>query len=344
MGVSNEKLRAVQVGCGGRAQAHISSMISSGAIDLVALCDMDEKKLQEAGKKHSIARLYRSMEEMIQKEKPELVDICTPPTIRTSIVEPAIKAGAPAILIEKPIALTPSESRRLVELGKDRLIAVNTQYQWMPHWQRIWGLLKEKALGEIRLLRASCGVNILEQGPHDLDLALTAARVSGLPDPQWVTASCNGVERFGKFPVPHDTSATIGLGDARLHFNAGPSAPMVPGEDCPWYQQQVEIIGNKGRAWVSLNKGGSLWLNGKIEEFETGWPRGDNEAQPAMFRNLRDVLKTGTWKTFPTRVEVSAQISDVMFACYASALGGGRVKLPAQFEDNLIERIEGLPK
>jgi hypothetical protein len=55
-------------------------------------------------------------------------------------------------------------------------------------------------------------------------------------------------------------------------------------------------------------------------------------------------LKAGTWKTFPTRVEVSAQISDVMFACYASALGAGRVKLPTQFEDNLIERIEGLPK
>jgi predicted dehydrogenase len=341
---ANGKLRAVQVGCGGRAQTHMASMIKSGAIDLVAICDIDEPKLKAAAEKFKVAKTYKNMGEMIQKEKPEFVDICTPPTIRTSIVEPAIKAGAPAILIEKPIALVPSESRRLVELGKDRLICVNTQYQWMSHWQRIWGLLKEKALGEIRLLRASCGVNILEQGPHDLDLALKAARISGLPNPEWVVAQCWGVERFGKLPVPHDTSATVGLGDARLHFNAGPSAPNVPGESVIYLQQQVEIIGSKGRIWVSLNKGGSIWIDGKHEELDTNWPRGDAESQPALYVSIRDALHNNTWREFPTRVEVSAQISDVMFACYASALGGGKVKLPSEFPDDLVDKLEGLPK
>jgi len=34
----------------------------------------------------------------------------------------------------------------------------------------------------------------------------------------------------------------------------------------------------------------------------------------------------------------------VIFACYASALGGGRVKLPAQFQDSLVDKLESLPK
>src|SRR5215213_9759961 len=167
---SDTKLRILQVGCGGRAKAHIAAMQACGAVELLALCDLDEKRLNTAGEQFGIERRYRDMGEAIRAEQPDLVDIVTPPTLRAAIVEPAIAAGARALLIEKPIALTPSEMRRLVELGHDRLIAVNTQYQWMPHWQRIWQLLREQQLGEIRMIRASTGCNILEQGPHILDL------------------------------------------------------------------------------------------------------------------------------------------------------------------------------
>src|SRR5215213_2815818 len=110
---SDTKLRILQVGCGGRARAHIAAMQACGAVDLLALCDLDEQRLNAAGDQFGIERRYRDMAE----------------AIRASIVEPAIEAGARALLIEKPLALTPSEARRLVDLGRDRLIAVNTQYQ-----------------------------------------------------------------------------------------------------------------------------------------------------------------------------------------------------------------------
>lgn len=336
---TQKQLRVVQVGCGPRSHAHIAAMLASGAIELVALCDLDPKRLQATGEQFGIARRYHDMAEMISQERPDLIDIVTPPTIRASIIDAAIAAGAPALLIEKPLALRPSEARHLASLGRDRLIAINTQYQWMPHWRQFWQLLRERRLGKIQLLRASTGCNLLEQGPHILDLTLKAARLSGLPYPEWVLAACSGREAFGEIPVPADTSATLGLGNARLHFNAGPSAPPVPGETIIWYQQQVEIIGERGRLWVSLNQGWSLWLEGNFTTGATRWPGDDHAAQVALFTQLRDTLHGDqeAWQEFPTRVGVAARHANVLFSCYASARQGKPVPVDADWPDTIMD-------
>ncbi|MCY3019075.1 MAG: hypothetical protein NTW87_08605, partial [Planctomycetota bacterium] len=198
--------------------------------------------------------------------------------------------------------------------------------------------------GEIIRIYCGSASNILEQGPHVLDLALKAARASGLPAPEWVLANCCGIERYGKTPVPADTAATIGIGDARIHLNQGPSARRTPKEECFWFHKTVDIQCSRGRIYVTLGKGWAYWLDGKHEAGPTGWGDDNASAQRALYVNLRDAIHAKTWREFPTRIEVAAQVSDVMFACYASALGGGRVKLPAEFPDTLVDKLEGLPK
>jgi predicted dehydrogenase len=339
----SDKLRVVQLGCGERGQRHTAAILKCEEIELVALCDLDPERLQAAGERFGLTNLYHDMQEMIRQEQPELVDIITPPTLRTEIIEPALEAGAPALLIEKPIALKPSEARKLVEWGRERLIAVNTQYQWMPHWQRFWPMLAEGALGQVRLLRASTRCNILEQGPHILDLVLKAAALSGLPEPEWVLAATSGIEYFDEvIPVPADLSATVGLGAARLHLNAGPSAPEVPNETGYYYGQQIEIIGDSGRLWVSLNQGWKLWRDGSFGSGPTGWPADDEAAQPALFRHLYEAIRTGQQAQFPTRIEVAARRSDLMFGCYASALDRRMVDLPGEWSDSLVDELKQL--
>ncbi len=336
----SRRLRILQIGCGARAQAHLAAMQAQPLVDIVGICDLDASKLAHTADHFGIAARYSDMAQAIAATQPDLVDIVTPPQIRLSIVQQAITAGAPAVLIEKPIALTPSESRALAALGNNRLIAVNTQYQWMPHWQHIWQLLADRHIGDVRAIRASTRVNILEQGPHILDLALTAAHVSGLPAPQWVQATCTGVEYFGTTPVPADTSAVIGLGDARLWLNAGDSAPEVPGETGLYYQQQIDILGTAGRIWVSLNQGWCLWDARGMHPGVTGWPHDDGVAQAALFAHLHQVLVGGgDWRTFPTRIAMAARNQDVMFGCYVSAQQGGRVALPQAWDDQIVSQL-----
>ena len=335
-----DKLRVASVGCGPRGHAHMNAMRTSQAVELVAACDLNADRLRALGEKHRVPRLYRDLAEMIRTEQPDLVDIVTPPTIRVDIVEAAMRAGARNVLIEKPIGLRPAESRRLAELGRRCFIAVNTQYQWMPHWQRFWGLISDGALGELRTIRCSTRTNILEQGPHVIDLALRAAAAGGLPEPQWVLAGASGAERFGNTPVPSDLSATIGVGDARIFWNQGASAPEVPGETNYWYHIQVEVTGSRGRLWVSLNKGWELWVEDQpVERGETAWPRDDAAAQAAMFVELRDTIRAATTADFPTRIEVAARNAEIIFAAYASALGNGRVPLPARVDDWVVDQV-----
>ena len=342
-----DRLRVASVGCGPRGMAHMAALLGGGAGELVAVCDVHEDRLAEAGGRFGVppGRRFRQMGEMIARVRPDLVDIVTQPTDRVGLVQWAVEAGARNILIEKPIALRPSESWRLAALGSECFIAVNTQYQWMPHWQRFWGLLEQRALGEVRTIRCGTRTNILEQGPHVADLALKAADLSGLPEPQWVLAGCGGLERFGDVPVPADNAATVGLGEARMLWNQGPSAAAVPGETVFWYHIAVEVVGTAGRLWVSLNRGWELWLNGRpVERGDTAWPRDDGLAQAAMFAELRDRIHSGTTAGFPTRIEVAARNADLMFACYASALGGGRIDLPAELPDSLVDRLETLDR
>jgi predicted dehydrogenase len=336
-----QPLKLLQIGAGGRAQEHLRSIERTPEIELVGLCDIDEAKGREVATRFGISHFGTDMATMIAAHpEAELVSIITPPTLRTSVVEPAIDAGARAVLIEKPLALSPGEARRLTALGGNHFIAVNTQYGWMPHYQRLWQLLETGALGELRSIRASTRENILEQGPHILDLALRVAHLGGLGAPQTTLAAASGLKFFGSTPVPADVSATIAFEnpDARLHFNAGPSAPST-GDAQNALNIQLEVTGTRGRFHATLTRGWTLQTDSQTEGGETSWVASDQAAQSGLFAALRDAIHDETWRDFPTEITRANAVSNVMFACYTSALEHRTVFVDEPQSDDLIERL-----
>jgi hypothetical protein len=109
-----------------------------------------------------------------------------------------------------------------------------------------------------------------------------------------------------------------------------------------WYQQQIEIIGERGRLWVSLNQGWHLWRDGEFSNGFTGWPQNDGEAQIALFQDLHRTLRgsPNEWRAFPTRAAVAAENADVMFACYASSILRKTVPLAAGLPANMMREVE----
>ena len=54
----NNRIRIAQIGVGGMGAADLNSTSSHPSVDIVGLCDVDSKALDEASKNHSKASVY----------------------------------------------------------------------------------------------------------------------------------------------------------------------------------------------------------------------------------------------------------------------------------------------
>lgn len=321
-------IRVAMVGCGRRAGEELESMRRSSRATPVGFWNRTPEVADARSRENGLERGFTTVTEMIERTAPDVVNIVTHPAARIPLMREAIDAGAGVILLEKPVALTPSELVEIRSMGDDVFIAVNTQYRWMSHWQRFWRVIAEGGIGEVHGIRVSAGVDILEQGPHLLSLAFAAARAASLPSPTWVLAGGSGEIHYGEIGVPADITAVMDLGDARLQLLAGVSAPWVEDEDVIYYQQQVEIIGSKGRIWSSLTKGWRLWMEDGFTSGTTAWPGDDYQSQSDLFSDLADAVHDPSLRAdFPTSIDRAADEAAILFACIESARAGRRVEL-----------------
>jgi predicted dehydrogenase len=327
--VKNEApIRVAMVGSGRRAGEELESMRRSGRAVPVGFWNRTPVLADARSREAGLERGYATVTEMIESTSPDVVNIVTHPSARIPLLREAIDAGARVILLEKPIALTPEELAVIRAMGDEVFIAVNTQYRWMSHWQRFWQVIANGGIGEIRSIRASTGVDILEQGPHLLSLAFSAARVAGLPLPTWVLAGSADETHYGDVVVPADITAVMDLGAARLQLLAGPSAPWLPEEDVIYYQQQVEITGSRGRIWSSLTKGWQLWTEDGFTSGTTEWPRDDHQSQAELFADLADAVRNPLLReSFPTSIHRAADEAEILFAAIEAGRGASRVNL-----------------
>jgi predicted dehydrogenase len=320
-------IRVAFVGAGRRSLQSARMLAGSGIGVPVGFWNRTAETARAAAEEFA-ATADERIESLIERTGPDLVAIMTHPSARVEPVRAAAAAGARAILIEKPIALSPEELAEVERAAGDAFVTVNTQYQWMPHWQRYLADIAAGRLGEIRGIRASVGVDLLEQGPHALSLAMAAAAAGRLADPGWVIAGADGRIDFGGVAVPADTTALFDLGSARLFLTAGSCAPDVPGETVRAFQQQTEIVGSEGRIWVSLNQGSAIWLPAGHEDVPTRWERDDLASQTGLFAAIAAALADpGLRPGFPTRLAVAARQARMLFGAIRAARLGARVRL-----------------
>ena len=102
----------------GIGMAHADAAYASDNADLVAVCDIDETRLVQAGKTYPGVTLYRDFEQLLQDSRVDIVSVCLPSAMHADFAVRCMEAGK-HVLVEKPLDITP-ERAGLIEEARRR--------------------------------------------------------------------------------------------------------------------------------------------------------------------------------------------------------------------------------
>lgn len=109
-GTSGRRPREIAiVGTGGVAQIHAGDIARlADRAQIVAAADPDLARLETFASTWQVPRTYTDLAAMLEKERPDLVDLCTPPALHSAQAKICLERGL-TVLCEKPPTLSLAE-------------------------------------------------------------------------------------------------------------------------------------------------------------------------------------------------------------------------------------------
>lgn len=105
------------IGVGLIGEVHVQAYKAMPEIEIAAICELDETRLNAMKNQYDIPAGYTNMKEMLEKEALEGVLIATPDNCHLAPVKAAADAGIP-FLLEKPIATTIEDANEIIRLAE----------------------------------------------------------------------------------------------------------------------------------------------------------------------------------------------------------------------------------
>lgn len=151
------RLRGVAVGAGYFSQFHFEAWSRIPEIELVAVCDARNPRVEEACSRFAIPRGYTNLEAMLAAEKPDFLDVLTPPATHAEILRAAGPRGI-HVLCQKPLAPDLSEAQKIVRSAKEAGIRlmVHDNFRFQPWHREIKRLLETGVIGSLHSLTFRC--------------------------------------------------------------------------------------------------------------------------------------------------------------------------------------------
>ncbi|HYF39120.1 MAG TPA: Gfo/Idh/MocA family oxidoreductase, partial [Gemmatimonadales bacterium] len=76
---THKPLRAALVGCGRISTYHLAALRGIPGVEIVAVCDRDERVARECATREGIRGCYTDVEAMMLESRPDVVHLLTPP-------------------------------------------------------------------------------------------------------------------------------------------------------------------------------------------------------------------------------------------------------------------------
>lgn len=136
---------------------HVPAYASlSDQVRVIAGCDPDPAARELARQRWHIPQLFQDPAEMIEKTRPDVVSVCTPPHLHREHSLLALGHGC-HVFCEKPLAEDLGQSDEIIRAseGARRLVVVNNQFPYMKIHQAAKQLIGSSSFGRLLYLHAS---------------------------------------------------------------------------------------------------------------------------------------------------------------------------------------------
>jgi predicted dehydrogenase len=171
--------------------SHMEAILNQSKLDLIAICDADQHKVNRFKNHYSIPIGYTSYKDLLVNEKPEFLSIATRTSIRKDIIINAVENGVRLIYAEKPLCNSVAECEDILALLKKHQIilgyGVNRRYHYL--YRKARQLIYDGLIGDLKEIHVEHGYgNLLWSHPHSIDMLLFFA---GTCEFQYVQGKCN---------------------------------------------------------------------------------------------------------------------------------------------------------
>jgi D-apiose dehydrogenase len=166
----SEPLRGVAVGAGYFSRFHYDAWPRVSGARLVAVCDLDRSRAESVAGQFSTANAYVDAAAMLDAERPDFIDIITPPHTHSALTTLAAERGV-HVLCQKALAPNFDEAVGIVESAERAGIRfmVHDNFRFQPWHREFRRLLDAGTIG--RLHSISCRTRMGDGWQPDAYLA-----------------------------------------------------------------------------------------------------------------------------------------------------------------------------
>ena len=308
--------RVAFIGCGGISRAHMKGYLPCERTEVVAGMDLNPNQLEKWGAEFGISALYTDCEEMLEKEKPDIISICTYVNSHCELIIPCAQHGVKAILCEKPMALNMEEANRMVEECDKHGVkfAIGHQRRHAAQHQFTKRLIERDELGKLVALWGSSPSDLMDWGTHVVDMMLWYAG-----DVEWVMGQVD-MTPIKRYPRGYlNVTPVIGY----IKFKNG-TAGVIETEIGG--HPRIHIRGGKGEVEVMMDGGLKYSSNDN-----PNWTTPDLAHKDAFHLEVEDLCDCIEQDKEPLDSgRDGAKALEVLMAISESARVRGKVSLPLE--------------
>ena len=323
---------------------HFSAYQCIQRTEVIAVANRGSDRLQKFAKRFGIINTYLDYQQMIEKEKPDIVSITTPSFARAEPIIFAAEHGVKGIYAEKGLCASLEEADRILEACHRNNTAFNWGAMRRHHngFIRLREAIQNGEIGQPRYAIMYTQTDLIKHHPHTLDLV---SMLLGDPQPVWVegqlvesrstrSAPDYDIERHAFLPPEGEEIADpmvdffrvgyVHRGDQKIHTE-GIFLPVAGRFD-------IDVHGTEGTAMA--------WDNGGIFRIRRGHPK-TTEIEERIIKptgesptvcTIRDIIREiETGQRTSGNIDITMQSVEVQFGLAHSHLRDGeRIELPVE--------------